>query len=223
MSTLNCEAIGEELVAYLDDELDEETRRPVAGHVATCLVCRREVERLTAVRRWVTELPAVEPSASFADGLWEKIAAEATPAAPAPNVRVLRPWRWAAPALAAAAVVALAFASLLRTTESPSNAPTSAAPERIAAPAPAKRKADAPVVVARPAAPKDAPAKEEAPPQVASVDGVRPEDLRPEDLPPELLEHPELFLRLPVVRRLETLEHIDAVQNSHDDGDGGAG
>lgn len=222
MSTSNCEAIGEELVAYLDDELDEEARRPVATHVATCLVCRREVERLTVVRRWIRELPAVEPSPAFADGLWEKIAAGADPAPPAPNVRVLRPNRWAAPALAAAAVVALAFASLLRTTGAPTKAPASAAPERVAAPAPAARKPDAPVVVARPAAPKGEPATGEAP-QMAVADAVRPEDLPSESLPPELLEHPELFLRLPVVRRLETLEHIDAVQNSHDDDAGGAG
>lgn len=220
MSTPNCEAIGEELVAYLDDELDEEARRPVATHVATCLVCRREVERLTVVRRWIGELPAVEPSPAFADGLWEKIAAGAQSSPPAPNVRVLRPNRWAAPALAAAAVVALAFASLLRTTDGPTKAPTSAAPERVAAPA--VRKPDAPAIVARPAAPKGEPAKEEAP-QMAAADAVRPEDLPPESLPPELLEHPELFLRLPVVRRLETLEHIDAVQNSHDDDAGGAG
>jgi len=221
MSTLDCAAIGEELVAFLDDELDDDTRRPIASHVATCLVCRREVERLTLVRRWVGDLPAVEPSAAFAAGLWDKIAAETTPATPAPNVRVLRPWRWAPPALAAAAVVALAFSTLLRTTESPTQAPPAVAPERVAAPAPAVRKPDAPVVAARPA-PKDEPTGEEAP-QVAAADALRPEDLRPEDLPPELLEQPELFLRLPVVRRLETLEHIDAVHNSHDDGDGGAG
>ena len=222
MSTLDCEAIGEELVAFLDDELDDDTRRPIAGHVATCLVCRREVERLTVVRRWMSELPAVEPSPTFAAGLWDKIAAETTPSSPAPNVRVLRPWRWAAPALAAAAIVALAFSSLLRTTDRPTSPPAATAPDRVAAPAPAVRKPDAPVVVARPAAPQDEPAKDEAP-RVAAADAVRPEDLRPEDLPPELLEQPELFLRLPVVRRLETLEHIDAVQNSHDDGDGGAG
>lgn len=221
MSTLDCAAIGEDLVAFLDDELADDTRSTIASHVATCLVCRREVDRLTVVRRWVGALPAVEPSAAFASGLWDKIAAETAPSTPAPNVRVLRPWRWAPPALAAAAVVALAFSSLLRTTESPTQAPPSAAPERVAAPAPAVRP-DAPVVAARPAAPKDEPAGEAAP-QVAAADAVRPEDLRPEDLPPELLEQPELFLRLPVVRRLETLEHIDAAQNSHDDGDGGAG
>lgn len=222
MSTHDCQAIGEDLVAFLDDELDDDTRRPVASHVATCLVCRREVERLTTVRRWVSELPAVEPSPAFAGGLWDTIAAETTPVSPAPNLRVLRPWRWATPALAAAAVVALAFSSLLRTTESPTKVPPAAAPERVAAPAPAAREPDAPVVAARPAAPKDDPAKDAAP-RVAAVDAARPEDLRPEDLPPELLEHPELFLRLPVVRRLETLEHIDAVHNAHDDGDGGAG
>lgn len=223
MSTLDCEAIGEELVAFLDDELDDATRRPIASHVATCLVCRREVDRLTVVRRWIGDLPTVEPSPAFTEGLWDKIAAEATRSVPVPNVRVLRPWRWAVPALAAAAVVALAFSSLLRTTEHSTKDPATEPPQRVAAPAPANRKPDAPVVMAHPAAPKDGPANEDASPQVAAANAVRPEDLRPEDLPPGLLEHPELFLRLPVVRRLETLEHIDAVHNSHDEDGGGAG
>ncbi len=217
MSTAQCEAIGDELVAFLDGELTDEARRPVAAHVASCLVCRREVERLTVVRRWVAELPAIEPSPTLAEGLWERIAAAERPAA-SPRVRVLRPWRWAVPALAAAAVVALAFSSQLRPRTITPTAPTGAPPERVAAPAPVAPKPEAPAVAAaRPAPKEDAP-------QVAQVDDqVRPEDLRLEDLPPELAEQPELFLRLPVVRRLETLEHFDAVRDSHGDDAGGAG
>lgn len=208
MSTTPCAAMAEELVAYLDHELDEETRRPIASHVSTCLACRRELERLTAVRRWIRELPAVQPSPAFAAGLWDRIAAEA---APGPGVvRPLRPWRWAAPALAAAAVVAIAFQSLLRPTAPPT---ASKAPEQVAAPAPVARQPDAPAIAAARPAPTEEPA------QVAAAT-MRPEDLRPEDLPPELLDHPELFLRLPVVRRLGTLEHFDAARDSHADEDG---
>jgi hypothetical protein len=210
MSTARCAEIGDELVAFLDGELAEEARRPVASHVGTCLVCRREVERLTLVRRWVSTLPAIEPTPALADGLWERIAAESTSAAvPIRPLRSTRSWTWAAPALAAAAVVALAFQSFLR---APEPLPPAAPKQLVAAPAPAPRKLVAPAVAAQPGRADT--------PQVASADALHPEDLRPEDLPPELLEHPELFLRLPVVRRLQTLEHIDAVRDSHGDEDG---
>jgi negative regulator of sigma E activity len=161
--------------------------------------------------------------------LWQRIEAEPTrsgraasepadkPSVPAPRVRVVRPWRWAVPALAAAAIIALAFSSQLRPRTPEPATPASAPPERVAVPAPEARKPEPPAVAAaRPAPKADAP-------QVAAADELRPEDLRPEDLPPELAEHPELFLRLPVVRRLDTLEHFDAVHDSHGADEDGAG
>jgi hypothetical protein len=39
-----------------------------------------------------------------------------------------------------------------------------------------------------------------------------------EQYPPELVEHPELFLRLPVVRRLEKLQHFEEVRR-HGEGE----
>jgi hypothetical protein len=175
--------------------------------VSTCLTCRREIERLTTVQRLVATLPSIEPSPSFAVDFWQRLDAESAPAAT--NVRRLRPLRWAIPALAAAAVLALALRSLTSTPPSPS--------------APAARVAAAPVAPAAPAA-KGANAKLAAQPkpkeeaaQLADVDA-----LRPEDLPPDLLEHPELFLRLPVVRRLEKLEYLgsDQERQGTDDGAG---
>ncbi len=198
-----CEAIGPELVAYLDGALADDERRPVASHVSTCLVCRREIERLTTVQRWVAELPAVEPSRDFAATFWERM--EAEPAVAERPGRPSRPLRWVVPVLAAAAVLALALRSMVPETATP--APTVPAAPRVPAVAAAPR-IERPQIAAVPAA-KPAPA------QLANV-----EDLKPEDLPPELLDHPELFLRLPVVRRLETLEHIDAVKREQQSEDG---
>ncbi len=198
-----CAAIGPELVAYLDGALADDERRPIASHVSTCLVCRREIERLTTVQRWVAELPAVEPSRDFAATFWERM--EAEPAADLPG-RPARSLRWIVPVLAAAAVLAVALRALVPGTSAP--APTVPAAPVARAPAVAAAKVERPKVATAPAEKPEAA-------QLANV-----EDLRPEDLPPELLEHPELFLRLPVVRRLETLEHIDAVKREQQSDDG---
>jgi len=49
-----------------------------------------------------------------------------------------------------------------------------------------------------------------APGNVASTDDVT-------EYPPDLVEHPELFLRLPVVRRLNRLEHFEEVRQYQND------
>jgi anti-sigma factor RsiW len=200
-----CEAIGPELVAYLDGALADDERRPVASHVATCLVCRREIERLTTVQRWVSELPAVEPSRDFAATFWDRM--EAEPAVAERPGGASRPVRWIVPLLAAA-VLALAVRAMVVPQTSTLTPTVPAAPAPRAPAVAAAPKIERPKVAT-------APAEKPAAAQLANV-----EDLKPEDLPPELLEHPELFLRLPVVRRLETLEHIDAVKREQQSEDG---
>ena len=193
MSVATCEQITRELVAFLDGELSDADRRPVAAHLSTCLGCRREVERLGTVQRWVSDRPPVELSADFAAEFWRRMnAAEAAVPTLRPRRRV---WQVAVPALAAAAVLVLVARSIMT---APSTAPSAPAPAKQVAEAPAPK---APAVAANRAAPPAEPA------QVADAD-----DQLPEDLPPELVEHPELFLRLPVVRRLEKLEHFEEVR-----------
>lgn len=190
MTPSTCERISGELVAFLDGELDEGERRPIATHVSTCLVCRREIERLTIVQRWVANVSKIEPGPELAEQLWRRIAAEPEPLGARPGVRSFRSLRWALPALAAAAVLTVSFQFMTRSPLAP---------------------------VAKPVAGKVAagPTVKSETRQLANLD-----DLKPEDLPPELLDHPELFLRLPVVRRLETLEHFEAVHQEHGDQDG---
>ena len=74
MSVSTCEHIGGDLVAFLDGELRDEERQPIAAHLASCLVCRRELDRLTTVRGWIGALPAVEPGPTFAADFWRRVA-----------------------------------------------------------------------------------------------------------------------------------------------------
>ena len=194
MTLSTCEQITTDLVDFLDGELGDADRRPVAAHLSTCLGCRREAERLGTVQRWVASLPPIEPSAGFDAEFWRRMnAAEAA----APTLRSRRRvWALAVPALAAAATVAIAARSLL----APSALPTTAG-------APAPRVAHAPAVKPAPAVAANHATRPAEPAEVADA-----HEALPEDLPPQLVEHPELFLRLPVVRRLDKLEVFEAVQ-----------
>ena len=210
MSTSACEHTHAELVAFLDDELSAETRRPVAEHLASCLVCRREMEQLSTLNGWLHDLPLVAPGPTFAADFARRLAAEPTPLGPR-RAGGRGGW-WALPALAAAAVLALALRSFVA-----SPAPESRATDR----APTKRAAMADRSAH--SAPEEEPARVATrPPSDTTSAGTHVADvdaLRPEDLPPELLQHPELFLRLPVVKRLDTLEYLGSVHEQ----DGGAG
>lgn len=61
-----CDAFADLLVDYSDDELSEEERRIVNGHVAECVGCREHLERLDASREQL--LGAVHLAASGGSG-----------------------------------------------------------------------------------------------------------------------------------------------------------
>jgi glucose/arabinose dehydrogenase/anti-sigma factor RsiW len=88
----------ERLHGFVDGALDPEERDAVARHLATCETCRREVEAMTALVADARALPrAIDP----ARDLWPGIGARLVPSRRVPL--------W----LAAAAVIALAVATLL--------------------------------------------------------------------------------------------------------------
>jgi len=201
-----CDAYVEDLVAYLDGEQPDAERAAIDAHAGTCLACRRELERLRRVRALIGELRPVEPSASFEEGFWRRLDAEAPRATP----RKARVFTWSVPALAAAAVVALVSYSLITrsTREERGATPTTVAEAH----RPAANR-DTTRLAHRESAPEAARPAAEAPRELANADqGTL------DQYPPELVEHPELFLRLPVVRRLEKLQHFEEVRR-HGEGD----
>jgi hypothetical protein len=201
-----CEAIAEELVAYVDGEQPEPERVRIASHVAGCAPCRRELERIAKVNALVASLRPIEPSADLGERFRRRL--EDEPAG-APAVHSWRPALWWVPAFAAAAATVLVWYWMLSrpASDGPGLAPGSA--EIAAGP-------DAPERVAAPRLP---------PPDAAPADEsrvARAPAPAPEDLPPELVERPEFFVRLPVIRRLEELEHFEEVRVEGGDGRQGA-
>ena len=55
---MNCEKFGEKLSAYLDGELDYETREGLENHLLECAACARQVEEM---RRIESFKPLLEP------------------------------------------------------------------------------------------------------------------------------------------------------------------
>jgi anti-sigma factor RsiW len=199
VSARACEAIAEDLVAFVDGELPEAERAPVEAHVAGCLACRREIERIAKVSALVAGLPRIEPSAELEERMRWRLAAGASAADAAARTR-RRGWRpvfWGVPVLAAAAAIALVwYWSMVRPT-----------PNGLLAP----RGRQVAVAPARPDRTEQLAGERETERAVAAAPG-----LSPEDLPPDLVEHPELFLRYPVVRRLNKLEHFEEVRQHPD-------
>ncbi len=202
-----CAAVSEHLVAYVDDELAGESREVVVTHIATCLSCRREIQSIEQVGALLTALPRIEPSVDLAERLQDRMAATSvidTGSARTTGRRLPGTPGWAV-AFAAAAAVALALSSVLNHgTVSPSRTES----VEVAAPS----AVSAPMAVSPPRA--IAAAQRAA--RVAVADARGADELMPEDLPPDLLERPELYLRLPVVHRLQTLEHFEAVRADGD-------
>jgi anti-sigma factor RsiW len=93
---MECQAIQEQLSAWLDDELSEAAGAALTAHLARCEACREEWRQLTALDDALGDLTAPVPA-----GLAEKVAAQ-----------VRRPRRrsgWQATALAACLVLGIAL------------------------------------------------------------------------------------------------------------------
>lgn len=154
----DCEALREDLKAYLDEELSLVRRQIVRRHLAGCASCQEEVRAMTSIGS------ALRETADAADGLdpalrarilagWERIA-------PEPVARTGDPWprrRALLSVCGAAASFALIFVILfpLFTTarEKARQVSTAAADRREAGARPASRVAEAPVATEPAAAP----------------------------------------------------------------------
>jgi len=201
-----CDDFAADLVAYLDGELGDADRARIEAHLGTCLACRRELEQFRRLRALIDGVRPLDLSTDFADRMWQRLDPLPT-RAPRRRTRAVL---WAAPTLAAAAALALVWYSQVARL---GNAPTAPAPHSVAA-APRPHDANEHAVASRSEKEQVVASREkeegDAPGNVARTDDVT-------EYPPDLVEHPELFLRLPVVRRLNRLEHFEEVRQYQND------
>jgi anti-sigma factor RsiW len=224
---MTCEETAGQLAAYLDGELTAAETALVERHVATCVVCAREIaggRRLNALLDEHFAAAPVDLDARFA-ALWQQTGAESRPG------RVVRGdfsrrsafrrtvTRIAAGTLAAGLAFglwwmgpaaqtprdggegALAPAARVVAPEKIAKAPASAQEPRIVAAKP-KPAAEPPTAVARAERPARRDAKKDPIEQVAQVEEKLPRDVR---------RRAEMFLDYSIVKRLDELENFDAV------------
>jgi anti-sigma factor RsiW len=118
---MNCEDIGLQLSAFLDQSLDDQYFRNVREHLADCPRCSEEVAGLAECRQLVSSLPDVEPPV----GLVTRVMAEVREAAHRPRIlqRLFPPVRLKMPLQAAAVVLIGILSVYLYQKEDTSNSP----------------------------------------------------------------------------------------------------
>jgi hypothetical protein len=112
---MNCDGVRDLLSAYLDGELSPGELLRVEQHLRRCHCCADEVDSLRQTIALVASLDEVEVPASFHAQLHERLVAIGPPAAvrrpPAASSRQSGVRRWAVPAAAAAAVLAIGLST----------------------------------------------------------------------------------------------------------------
>lgn len=97
----------DELTAYLDGALAPAERASVEAHLGECPRCRAARDRLAATLALLRRLPATSaPSPGFEQRFYARLATERPAPAVRPGIHAWLRWRFAAPALATAAVAA---------------------------------------------------------------------------------------------------------------------
>ena len=112
---MQCQNAQEQFSDYLTDTLDRAHSVSLENHLATCAACKEEVTALRGVWSALDTLPSVEPPQFFHENIMSRIAQEAEAAAQPKGFdwRVLFRPRTLGIAAAAAALIMVAFASIM--------------------------------------------------------------------------------------------------------------
>jgi anti-sigma factor RsiW len=70
---MKCENVRDLLGAYCAGELDAEERASVGRHLLGCAACEKEHRKMAVVINALGGFEAIEPSAGFMAGVWERI------------------------------------------------------------------------------------------------------------------------------------------------------
>ncbi len=105
-----CDAIREDLSAYIDGMLSEDEAKKVEQHLAACSECRKEHQFLSAVLHSAASMPTISVSDRFHEELHNKLVAEASKPK-AIKIRKRPIWKMASGFVAAVAVIAISVVS----------------------------------------------------------------------------------------------------------------
>ncbi|MBQ4518844.1 MAG: zf-HC2 domain-containing protein [Clostridia bacterium] len=105
-----CDAIREDLSAYIDGVLNENEAKCVEKHLAECEKCREEHRFLSGILQSATTMPSIPVSNRFREELHSKLVAEASKPK-AIKIRKRPIWQMASGFVAAVAVIAISVVS----------------------------------------------------------------------------------------------------------------
>ena len=157
-TTMICGEVDERLSEYLEETLDEATRRRVRTHVASCVRCSALLTGLDAIRVDASQLPELVPSRDLWEGISDRIQTPVIALGSQPLWTGRRTPRWMLGAMAAGLVFATAGVTYVITRQSvqrefaSTERPASAAVVATAA-VPAVATTEAPVVSESPVNP----------------------------------------------------------------------
>jgi len=105
-----CDAVREDLSAYIDGMLSEDEAKRVKRHLAECETCREEHQFLSGILKSAATMPEVSVSDRFRAELHKKLTAAAEESKPM-KIRKRPIWQLASGFVAAAAVIAFSVVS----------------------------------------------------------------------------------------------------------------
>ena len=194
---MRCRTARQWMTITLADEAPPRTRRALERHLEGCEGCRRERTAYAALDRALGLLPM---EAAVPGALEQAVARRVRTVDAAPAARRV-PWWLGVPALAGAAVLALAVRGTgLRTV-----GPSATGPGQ-----------DQMMIAVLPTVD---PATD--PHRVQRALRRRPPGGVPSEPPPDLTARPDLFVDLPMLRNLDRLEHFEAIQTTTLEGQDG--
>ena len=194
---MRCRTTRQWMTITLADEAPPRARRALERHLEGCEGCRQERTAYAALDRALGLLPM---ESAVPGGLEQAVARRVRTVDAAPAARRV-PWWLGVPALAGAAVLALAVRGTgLRTV-----GPSATGPGQ-----------DQMMIAVLPTVD---PATD--PHRVQRALRRRPPGGVPSEPPPDLTARPDLFVDLPMLRNLDRLEHFEAIQTTTLEGQDG--
>lgn len=120
---MDCQEVKKQLLSFANGILSLNEQTKIKDHLATCPVCRAELQQLQQVWKLLDEIEPIKAAPDFTERLWHRIRTEETRVTPHARTFSRRFIRWAG-LVAAAAVLLIVITLLVVMPPSDSSTPT---------------------------------------------------------------------------------------------------